>query len=374
MADMNHRKKSSTVIDPTWEFLRSGDKDPYGAPSKRKQFFKKWPGGVLVRQDAGRSFHVACSHKGCTKAIKLDRVLLRGDLRCLKHRVVHVLGHPVTAPHLVRLRRLIIKADLIKKKDAKKGHYHFFIECDQQCGRFVDITHKQGAHKRRCKWCAQSPGRLSKGFDKKTNRHPSIVGYMKGRLNDKEIDIPLTKCSTRYCVNRIRFYNHTPGQTRNKRICIQCHAKRNRKKPFQSRFENFVKVNEKQGRLKVKFGYKFYLHLIKDAACHYCGHRLPISPYSDVKSEFKSTGIMLDRRDNRIGYTKGNVVPCCPTCNMMKGYLIPEELMHFISAGLSGDPLRVMRVFKKHKRKLVAYQAALKTVTKWRSLGKRPKK
>ena len=49
-----------------------------------------------------------------------------------------------------------------------------------------------------------------------------------------------------------------------------------------------------------------------DAPCHYCG--------GDV-----SNRIALDRVDSTKGYVPGNVVQCCPTCNMMKMRLSVDE-------------------------------------------------
>ena len=41
--------------------------------------------------------------------------------------------------------------------------------------------------------------------------------------------------------------------------------------------------------------------------CHYCGQ--PLS----------QTGCGLDRVNNSVGYSLGNVVPCCAACNKIKG-------------------------------------------------------
>ena len=49
-----------------------------------------------------------------------------------------------------------------------------------------------------------------------------------------------------------------------------------------------------------------------DTPCHYCG--------GDV-----SNRIALDRVDSTKGYVPGNVVQCCPTCNMMKMRLSIDE-------------------------------------------------
>lgn len=51
--------------------------------------------------------------------------------------------------------------------------------------------------------------------------------------------------------------------------------------------------------------FELYESLIK-LKCHYCGGPLP------------ETKTGLDRKDNRIGYLVGNVVPCCWYCNHLK--------------------------------------------------------
>jgi len=58
-------------------------------------------------------------------------------------------------------------------------------------------------------------------------------------------------------------------------------------------------------------GYDFdlefeFLDSILNQGCHYCGAK-------------NSNG--LDRVDNNKGYTTENIVPCCKTCNFMKGSL-----------------------------------------------------
>lgn len=45
--------------------------------------------------------------------------------------------------------------------------------------------------------------------------------------------------------------------------------------------------------------------------CHYCGRFR--DPVNDLHSYW------LDRADNSKGYTKGNILPCCISCNRIKG-------------------------------------------------------
>ena len=55
---------------------------------------------------------------------------------------------------------------------------------------------------------------------------------------------------------------------------------------------------------------------ITRATCHYCGGPLP------------EYGYALDRKDNTLGYTRENVVPCCEACNWIKAdrFSYPEML------------------------------------------------
>ena len=62
-----------------------------------------------------------------------------------------------------------------------------------------------------------------------------------------------------------------------------------------------------------------YTSLTKDDTCHYC------------KGNLNSTGLALDRLDNKKPYTIDNCVPCCAKCNNLRGdYLTPEEMKRVV--------------------------------------------
>lgn len=71
--------------------------------------------------------------------------------------------------------------------------------------------------------------------------------------------------------------------------------------------------------------------------CYYCG-RLPSRSYnriekdtSDVQKELGTfTYNGLDRIDSNRGHTLDNVVPCCATCNLMKGKLPHHEFLSHV--------------------------------------------
>jgi len=50
--------------------------------------------------------------------------------------------------------------------------------------------------------------------------------------------------------------------------------------------------------------------------CHYCH-----------QSILHQTGIGLDRKDNTLGYVKGNVLPCCGDCNYVRSDVLTVEEM-----------------------------------------------
>jgi len=52
--------------------------------------------------------------------------------------------------------------------------------------------------------------------------------------------------------------------------------------------------------------------------CFYCGREpAPLHAAGKYNGSFVGTGI--DRKDNSVGYTKENCIPCCSTCNFAKG-------------------------------------------------------
>ena len=68
--------------------------------------------------------------------------------------------------------------------------------------------------------------------------------------------------------------------------------------------------------------------------CHYCG--APPTQRMEVRYPPKPWYIPflyngIDRRDNNIGYTLENCLPCCGTCNMMKRDMGYQEFLEHIA-------------------------------------------
>ena len=62
--------------------------------------------------------------------------------------------------------------------------------------------------------------------------------------------------------------------------------------------------------------FDYYTANLSNKPCHYCG---------DVVVH---SGGGVDRIDSSVGYVEGNVVPCCPTCNVMKNEHTQEDMLN----------------------------------------------
>jgi hypothetical protein len=67
----------------------------------------------------------------------------------------------------------------------------------------------------------------------------------------------------------------------------------------------FKKFHNGAAKRKIEFDITFedFCNIVENP-CFYCGSTYRIG---------------IDRKNNNIGYKKYNCVPCCPTCNFMKG-------------------------------------------------------
>lgn len=70
-----------------------------------------------------------------------------------------------------------------------------------------------------------------------------------------------------------------------------------------------LKSSASERNLMVDLTFEEYCELVDNKRCYYGGCALPV------------TGSGLDRLDNRFGYRRDNVVPCCKKHNFIKGLL-----------------------------------------------------
>lgn len=89
-------------------------------------------------------------------------------------------------------------------------------------------------------------------------------------------------------------------------------------KPYAFIYNELLK-STRSDKYAVTLTYKELVYIIKnDSNCHYCDTKLTFHKHSKVYGANNSRAYQLDRKNNMIGYTKDNVVPCCWTCNRLK--------------------------------------------------------
>ena len=127
--------------------------------------------------------------------------------------------------------------------------------------------------------------------------------------------------------------------------CRSCAQQKNRKRPNgQASWKYIIRVYKSSAKTR---GYEFNLtpeqfQAIASMDCHYCG-----SPPRDYNRYVSKTGSEkwvkqfsidkewinangIDRKDNDLGYTLKNCLPCCVTCNRMKSAFGYRDLFNHV--------------------------------------------
>mgnify|MGYP001612440758 CR=1 FL=1 len=98
-----------------------------------------------------------------------------------------------------------------------------------------------------------------------------------------------------------------------------------------SRNQLFSKYKRDARRRDIIFGLnRPHFFRLTSANCHYCGEepKTIFKNHKNRKSFYIYNGI--DRKDNEVGYIRGNVVSACKTCNYLKGTLTKGEFLDIV--------------------------------------------
>jgi len=63
--------------------------------------------------------------------------------------------------------------------------------------------------------------------------------------------------------------------------------------------------------------------------CHYCGSP-PARLFKKWREEERGMYNGIDRKDNQLGYTEKNTVPCCTKCNYIKNNMHIDEFLSWV--------------------------------------------
>jgi hypothetical protein len=100
-----------------------------------------------------------------------------------------------------------------------------------------------------------------------------------------------------------------------------------------------LKNQAKYRKLECLLTFDEFLEFTKINKCEYCGDNILWEEH--ITNISNRGGYNLDRKDNKLGYTKQNCVVCCKNCNAMKSDKISYDLMIRL-----GD---VMKEYRKEK-------------------------
>lgn len=100
-----------------------------------------------------------------------------------------------------------------------------------------------------------------------------------------------------------------------------------RGRPYEHVFNELLRTTKREGKYtKVSITYEEFIEIISVSKCHYCSKDLIFNMYNrNYNGEHVSRAYQLDRKNNDLGYTNDNVVPCCFNCNRMKSNVYSYE-------------------------------------------------
>lgn len=134
------------------------------------------------------------------------------------------------------------------------------------------------------------------------------------------------KCICNICGNYCYPYGHDLRRGRTN-YCQQCNNIFHKTSPIKTLYGNY-KRGAKKRCLEFDLSIQEFYILIK-GSCYYCG----TDPIQILKKENAKYGIEyngIDRKNNNIGYTKENSIPCCKFCNFAKGKNTEEEFLEWV--------------------------------------------
>ena len=112
------------------------------------------------------------------------------------------------------------------------------------------------------------------------------------------------------------------GSNLKQRLSKNCGCKRIGQ-PYKHLYNKLKEIASRLKRDENFITFEDFLEFIKIQNCHYCNKEIFwSSSYKD-----KSKPYNIDRKDNRLGYSKENCVVCCWDCNFIKGRFFSYEEM-----------------------------------------------
>ncbi|MDD6827938.1 MAG: hypothetical protein PUE12_17865 [Oscillospiraceae bacterium] len=244
----------------------------------------------------------------CGNEISLPSGSLRGgrtnSCGCLAEDVRHNKKNDLTGRKFGRLTALYENKDDPRKEKYRFSIWHCVCDCGNECDVFgTSLT--QG--KTKSCGCLQKDT-VSKMFTKDIRKFDED-----GNITEKFC--PMCK-KWRSIDNYYKNNYSIDGYNSTCKICC--------KYRLQERYD-FYKNNAKRRKLDFDLDIDQFDDITQQS-CVYCGN------YNGEYNQIMFSGI--DRINSDEGYVNGNIVPCCDTCNKMKGVLTVDQWLNHMQSVL----------------------------------------
>lgn len=180
--------------------------------------------------------------------------------------------------------------------------------CRCECGReeLVNGSLLRNGRSEKCNYCAYGrEGRITVGT--RFGRYTAIRFLQRAeRVHPRNIWLLRCDCGTERSMSTNQALKSTG--------CTHCADHRRMKcfkRPYEAAF-NVLQHNARNRGIAFSLTYDDFIKLVSTGMCHYCWMALEWVKHG------KHCRYQLDRKDNDLGYTSENVVPCCKRCNYSK--------------------------------------------------------
>ena len=155
----------------------------------------------------------------------------------------------------------------------------------------------------------------------------TVIAFIPGKRGERGVYLCVCECGKTTKASNSDLKN---GKMRSCG-CLHIEVIRRKKlRPFEGVFKKIVEASKKR-KFLMDLSYEEFLEFTNVKFCEYCGTPIKWCPHRI--REFGYGGYNLDRKNSTLGYTKSNLVVCCPGCNWLKSDVYTyEEFMLIASA------------------------------------------
>lgn len=144
--------------------------------------------------------------------------------------------------------------------------------------------------------------------------------YESGTCKSRMYIYKCRQCSGEVRARSNKLENHSG-------LCFGCSLANRTLRPYESTHNAMLLRHSRNELTGVPIPYEEFLAFTDIKQCHYCSREINWSKTRNGRIAKQTGCVNLDRLDFDIGYSAGNLVVCCWSCNFVRSNLIPYEAM-----------------------------------------------